>query len=35
MNTIFILFLLRIVIPVVILLSIGEWMKIRDADYWR
>lgn len=29
-----IIFLLRVVVPVVILLSIGEWIRRREANYW-
>jgi hypothetical protein len=29
-----ILFLLRVVIPFGILLSLGEWMRRREANYW-
>jgi hypothetical protein len=29
-----ILFLLRVVVPLGILLAIGEWMRKRESNYW-
>jgi len=34
MNTIAILLLLRVIVPVSILLVLGEWIKRREVDYW-
>ena len=34
MNTILILLLVRIIVPISILLGIGELIKRRDANYW-
>jgi hypothetical protein len=36
MNTIVlaVILMLRVVIPLLILLSIGEWIRRRDANYW-
>jgi hypothetical protein len=34
MNTIAILLLIRVIVPLGILLVIGEWVKRRDANYW-
>ena len=29
-----IIFLIRVVVPLVILLTLGEWMRRRDVNYW-
>lgn len=29
-----VIFLLRVVIPFGILLSVGEWIRRREANYW-
>jgi len=34
MNTILILLLVRIIVPISILLGIGELMKRHEANYW-
>lgn len=36
MNTIalVILFLLRIILPVGLLIAVGEWIRRREANYW-
>ncbi len=34
MNTIAILLLIRVIVPVGILLGFGEWIRRREANYW-
>jgi hypothetical protein len=34
MNTIAILLLIRVIVPLGILLSFGEWIRRREANYW-
>ena len=34
MNTIAILLLARIIVPVGILLVLGEWVRRREVNYW-
>lgn len=34
MNTIIILLLVRVIVPLGILIGFGEWMKRREANYW-
>jgi len=36
MNTIalVILFLIRIILPVSLLIAVGEWIRRREANYW-
>ena len=34
MNTIAILLLIRVIVPIGILLGFGEWIKRREANYW-
>jgi hypothetical protein len=35
MTIVFVLiFLIRIVLPVALLLAVGEWVHRREADYW-
>lgn len=36
MNTIalVVLFLLRIILPVSLLIAVGEWIRRREANYW-
>jgi len=32
--TLTVLFLIRIILPVSILITLGEWMRRREANYW-
>lgn len=34
MNTILILLLVRVIVPISILLGIGELLRRREANYW-
>ena len=34
MNTIAILLLIRVIVPVGILLILGEWLRRREVNYW-
>lgn len=34
MNTIAILLLVRVIVPVGTLLVLGEWMRRREVNYW-
>jgi hypothetical protein len=36
MSTIALVFLLliRIILPLILLVALGEWMRRREADYW-
>jgi hypothetical protein len=34
MNTIIILMLIRVLVPLGALLGIGEWVKRRETNYW-
>jgi len=34
MNTILVLFLVRVCLPICILMILGEWTNRHEADYW-
>jgi len=34
MNTIAILLLIRVIVPIGILFTVGEWIRQREANYW-
>ena len=34
MSTIIILFLVRVVLPITVLLTLGEWIKNHNQNYW-